>query len=326
MSEHSGQGAGRITLWAVEIFAAVIEEGSLSGAARRLGVGTSTVSQHLSNLETALGVELVDRSVRPVALTLAGRLFHARARSILSEAGDARAELAAHDLTRLRRLRLGMIEDFDAHVTPRLLAMMGDELTDCHFQLETGPSHRLIDNLEARALDVIVAADIGAPEGGMEVHALLREPFVLVVPAGYLAGVADVPALLAARPMIHYTQRHVMGRQIAAHLRRQGLAPPRRFELDSYSAVMAMVAAGAGWTVMTPLGSFSARRFEAAVEVHPLPFAPLARSISLTARARVLDQMPAQMARRMRGLLGELVVAPAVARLPWLAPDLRVLG
>ena len=39
MSENSGQGTGRITLWAVEIFAAVIEEGSLSGAARRLGVG-----------------------------------------------------------------------------------------------------------------------------------------------------------------------------------------------------------------------------------------------------------------------------------------------
>ncbi|MEL6517018.1 MAG: LysR family transcriptional regulator, partial [Pseudomonadota bacterium] len=60
---------GRITLWGVEVFAAAAEERSISAAARRLGASPSAISQQLSNLETALGTQLVDRSARPLALT-----------------------------------------------------------------------------------------------------------------------------------------------------------------------------------------------------------------------------------------------------------------
>ena len=52
-----------------------------------------------------------------------------------------------------------MIEDFDADVTPRLLTAMADSFARTRFLLETGPSHRLNDQLDARALDVIVAED-----------------------------------------------------------------------------------------------------------------------------------------------------------------------
>ena len=47
-------------------------------------------------------------------------------------------------------------------------------------------------------------------------------------------------------PLIQYTTRHHMGRQIAAHLARQSVTVAHRFELDSYHAIMAMVAEGAG--------------------------------------------------------------------------------
>jgi DNA-binding transcriptional LysR family regulator len=46
---------GRLTLRAIEIFVAVIEEGSFSTGARRLGASTSSVSQQVTNLEAALG-------------------------------------------------------------------------------------------------------------------------------------------------------------------------------------------------------------------------------------------------------------------------------
>ena len=46
---------GRLTLRTIEIFAAVIEEGSFSTGARRLGTSTSSVSQQVTNLEAALG-------------------------------------------------------------------------------------------------------------------------------------------------------------------------------------------------------------------------------------------------------------------------------
>ena len=315
---------GRITLWGIEVFVVTAEEGAISAAARRLGASPSAISQQLTGLEAALGTMLLDRNTRPVALTPAGEMFRRRARIILSEAAQGRAELLAADLSGLTSFRLGMIEDFDADVTPRLLSDMAEELKGCQFLLETGASHRLFDQLDTRALDVVVAADMGAAAEWMEVHPLLTEPFVAAVPKGAI-GAGDLLPQLQALPLILYTARHLMGRQIAAHLAHQNLRLAHRFELDSYHAIMAMVAGGAGWTILTPLGLLHAQRFRDHADILPLPFAPLSRTISLNARSGVLRDMPGRMAARMRPLLQELVVGPAVAQLPWLGGKLRVL-
>ncbi|SMH35107.1 LysR family transcriptional regulator [Maritimibacter sp. HL-12] len=315
------EATGRITLWGIEVFLAIAEERSISVAARRLGASASAVSQQLSNLEAGLGAGLVDRSARPLSLTPAGDLFRRRAQAIVGEAEQARAELARADLARLTRFRLGMIEDFDADVTPRLLAQMATSLTETRFLLETGASHRLTDQLDARALDVIVAAEIGAAADWMEVHPLLEEPFVAAVPRGTGTGLDS----LANLPLILYTPRHYMGRQIAEHLARQNLTLAHRFEIDSYHAIMAMVASGAGWTILTPLGVLRALRFVDAVDIAPLPFAPLSRRITLSARKGVLADMPGDLAARLKPLLAELIVTPAVARYPFLEASLRLL-
>jgi DNA-binding transcriptional LysR family regulator len=125
--------------------------------------------------------------------------------------------------------------------------------------------------------------------------------------------------------LILYTARHLMGRQIAAHLRRLGMKPAYRFELDSYAAILAMVAGGEGWTILTPLALHQARAFRPKVEVRPLPFAPLSRTLALSARAGILREVPAQIAARMRPLIAEKVIGPALTDCPWLAPALRVL-
>ncbi len=310
---------GRVTLWGVEVFLAVAEEGAVSGAARRLGVSPSAVSQQVAGLEQALGAQLLDRTARPVRLTPAGSMFRRHAQTILNAEAEARAELAVADLSGLTTLRLGMIEDFDAEVTPALLTALSRDLKGCRFLLETGASHRLLDQLEARALDMVVAADLAsdtADEGWREVHPVLAEPFVAVTPKGQAIG--DLP-------LIQYTARHLMGRQIAGHLARQNLRLAHRFELDSYHAILAMVAAGQGWTILTPLALHHAARFRPQISVMPLPFEPLQRTLSLSARAGVLRDMPAQVAERLRGLIGAQIVAPAQAEWPWLGDTLRVL-
>ena len=316
---------GRITLWGIEVFVATADERSISVAAHRLGASPSSVSQQLTNLERAVGAKLLDRTGRPVSLTPAGQLFRRRAQTILNEAEQARAELAREDLSRLTRFRLGMIEDFDADVTPALLKDMAQELSASRFLLETGASHRLYDQLDARALDVIVAADMGATEGWMEVHPLMQEPFVAAVPRGALDRGGDVLAQLSALPLIQYTARHHMGRQISAHLVRQNLRLDHRFELDSYHSIMAMVAAGAGWTILTPLGFLRAQRFRHAAELIELPCAPLTRRISLIARREVLGDIPARTANRLRPLMADEIIEPCLAQLPWLKGALRLL-
>ena len=307
---------GRISLWGIEVFVAAAEEGSISAAARRLGVSPSAVSQQLSGLEAALGSTLLDRSGRPVQITPAGAMFRRHAQTILNAASEARAELAMADLAGMTTLRLGVIEDFDSDVTPDLLSQLSRDLKGCRFLLETGASHRLLDQLEARALDIVIAADAEADGDWREVHPLMTEPFVAVTPLG--ARIEDLPLVL-------YTARHLMGRQIAAHLARQGMKPAHRFELDSYAAILAMVAGGEGWSILTPLALHQARAFRPKVEVRPLPFAPLSRTLSLSARAGILRDVPAQIAARLRPLITEKVITPALADCPWLAPALRVL-
>lgn len=316
--------AGRITLWHIEVFVATAEEASISAAAQRLGASASSVSQQLTNLESALGTSLLNRSERPMSLTPAGALFLRRAQTILNEAARARAELARRDPRMLTRLRLGVIEDFDAEVTPRLLRALAAEMTGSQFLLETGASHRLIDKLENRALDMIVASEMGGEAGWMEVHPVLTEPFVAAVPRGAVEEGADMLAVLRAMPLILYTERHHMGRVIASHLARQNLRLSHRFELDSYHAIMAMVAASEGWTILTPLGFMHAARFREQADVMPLPFAPFSRRISLTARRGVMEDIPARTADTLRGLLAEYIVAPALERMPWLEGELRV--
>ncbi|MFQ6553140.1 LysR family transcriptional regulator [Aestuariibius insulae] len=312
-------GPGRITLWGVEVFVATAEEASISAAARRLGSSPATVSQQITNLEGVLGTVLLDRSTRPISPTAAGQLFLRRANAILNEAALARAELASADYTRMTRLRLGIVEDFDAEVTPRLLAGMAETMPDCQFLLETGASHRLLDLLDQRALDIAVVAEGGALPDWVEVHPLLAEPFIAAVPKG--AG----SEMLRDMPLISYTTRHLMGRQIAAHLKSQQLNFSHRFELDSYHAILAMVAEGTGWSILTPLGWLRASRFRDKVDVMPLPFGTLSRRISLMARKDLLGSVPGWVSGDLRSQIADAIVAPTTQEMPWLRDTMRVL-
>ena len=77
--------------------------------------------------------------------------------------------------------------------------------------------------------------------------------------------------------------------------------------------------------ILTPLALHQARAFRTSVEVRPLPFPALARTLSLSARAGILHGIPGQIAARLKPLIAEVVITPALATTPWLAPALRVL-
>lgn len=316
---------GRITLWGIEVFVATAEEGSISAAARRLGASPSSVSQQLTNLEGALGVALLARNTRPMALTHAGELFRRRASAVLNEASLARAELAMSEGATLTRFRLGMIEDFEADVTPQLLTELAEDMTGCQFLLETGASHFLHDQLDARALDVILAAEMGSLPDWAEVHPILEEGFIVAAPKGAVDAGGDVLRQLKALPLVQYTTRHYMGRLIAGHLAQQKLTLDHRFELDSYHAILALVGQGAGWTILTPLALSRARRFAGQLDVLDLPFAPLSRRVSLTARRDMLGDMPGAVAARLKPILQATILTPAVQAYPFMADTLRIL-
>lgn len=84
-----------ITLEHMRTFVRVAERGSFSAIARELGVGQSTVTRHLRDIEAALGTPLLSRTTRRVALTEEGGRFHARCVQILRLVEQAAGEVRA---------------------------------------------------------------------------------------------------------------------------------------------------------------------------------------------------------------------------------------
>ncbi|OCX64714.1 hypothetical protein BFP70_11520 [Thioclava sp. SK-1] len=304
----------RVSLWAVEVLVAVAEEGAITAVARRLGVSASAVSQQLVALEAALGADLVDRSARPMKLTAAGTAFLPHAGAMLDALAQGRGDIAGADHRSLRHFRLGMIEDFEHAVTPQLLRDMAQTLTSCRFELETGPSHRLLSKLEARALDVVVAAAPHAPAAdGLQAYSVLQEPFLEVWPDNRMD--ADLP-------LIRYSQRTLMGRVIAQYLAQHSLTPPSRYEMDSYPAILSLVAAGQGWTILTPSALHHGAR--SGLTLRPMRRPGLTREISVFARAGMMADLAQMVARHLQTSLMAQIVSPAIAQNPWLHGHLRV--
>lgn len=106
------------------IFAAVVEHGSLTKAARQLGLSTSAVSQQLRRLEAEGGVTLLHRTTRKLTLTDAGARFGDHCRAMVAAAAAARAQLAlAHDAPE-GELRLSAPVGFARHVAPALAPLL----------------------------------------------------------------------------------------------------------------------------------------------------------------------------------------------------------
>jgi DNA-binding transcriptional LysR family regulator len=81
-------------LAAIKVFVAIAEAGSLSAAGRRLGMPLATVSRHLAALEDQVGVRLITRTTRHLALTEPGRAYLDSCRRIIAELEAAELRLA----------------------------------------------------------------------------------------------------------------------------------------------------------------------------------------------------------------------------------------
>ncbi len=316
---------GRVTLRGVEAFLAIVEAGSLGGAALRLGLGASSLSQQIAKLESALGAPLIDRSSRPVALTSAGRLFLPRARRIMDETARALSELAEGGYAGLETLSIAVIEDLDADVAPALVGWLREGLPRCRIACRTGPSHANLAALADRTVDLSIAADSGVQTADFAAHPLVRDPFVLVTADGLLDGAADQLAVLHASPFISYSATQLMQQQIYRQFRRVHFEPEVECEFDANHAVLAMVVRRRGWTITTALGYLRAPRFHTSLQIRPLPVKGFARTLSLFARKGVHGALPARTADATRRLLAADILPAVRAAAPWLQDGFRIV-
>ena len=99
-----------ISLDRLGIFIAIVDAGSLTAAAAVLGQSKAVVSFNLKQLEAELGVSLLTRSTRSLALTDVGRRFYEDCQGVLSEAQSA-IETARQGHQSLRAIRMGSLND-----------------------------------------------------------------------------------------------------------------------------------------------------------------------------------------------------------------------
>ena len=139
---------------AFAIFAKVGELGSISGAARALGLPKANVSRVVSRLESAYKVSLIERTTRKVRLTEVGRAFHERCLRVLEEMDQAEAELAAHRGHPVGVLRVGCPSDVGLDLLGGAIGEFLDRYPEIDLRIRVG--ERLLP--EPSTLDVVLHA------------------------------------------------------------------------------------------------------------------------------------------------------------------------
>jgi DNA-binding transcriptional LysR family regulator len=165
------------------VFTKVVETRSFTGAAEQLGLPKSTVSRRLAQLEERLGVRLVQRTTRKLALTDIGQAYYERCSRIVSDVQAAEQLVTDMQATPRGRVRMTAPVDISTRYLGRVCAAFVAANPDVTVELEA--SDRIVDLIE-EGFDV--ALRFGAlPESTLIARRLCRIDSLLVATPAYLA-------------------------------------------------------------------------------------------------------------------------------------------
>ncbi len=111
----------KIDTLGVQAFVAIADEGSFQGAADALHVTQTAITQRLRKLEDFLGVTLIERTTRSLALTEIGRNFLPQARRLLGELSGALAEIRETGVARRGDVSIACVPTVGIQYLPRIL-------------------------------------------------------------------------------------------------------------------------------------------------------------------------------------------------------------
>ncbi|OZI48885.1 LysR family transcriptional regulator [Bordetella genomosp. 4] len=237
----------RLDLYSLQVFLAVLEEGSIAAAAVREHIAPSALSKRLSELERTLDVTLFQRHARGVEPTSAARALARRARALLHQTQDLASEIRDYSTGLRGRVRVAANLSSIAQFLPAELRRFMDQHPNVQIDLEesvsAGVTRAVLDS----------AADIGVytqsdDEQGLDVFPYHRDVMAVVIPRNHP---------LARRKSVAFAETldydHVgMHRGSAANylFTREAAAINRtlrlRFQVTSYDALVAMVRANLG--------------------------------------------------------------------------------
>jgi len=235
-------------------FATIVEAGSFSGGAERLGISKALATKHVADLEAALGVKLLHRTTRKLGLTAAGSKFHERCRQVI-----AHAEQAVREAEQFRSAPGGHIKVSAAIAFGRLhLVPMIARFLQAHPQvsIELNLTDRFADLVTSGEDVVIRTAD------EPRLLALVARPlapwrWILCAAPSYLAqhGTPRVPGDLKAHNCILYCSNKDESWSFHGEQGQQSVAVRGNFKANSADGVLQATLQGLGIAAITTMAA-----------------------------------------------------------------------
>jgi len=292
-------------LKSLQTFLSFCKHMNMTASAKELAMTQSAVSQQIKHLENDLQARLVDRDVRPLRLTSAGKILKCRGVAIVEEITKTSALLRHKSGLRFPHLTIGLLSSFSDMCLPTFFKGMS-KLVD-QLSMRTGSPDMLAEGLMNRDLDMIITSSPFDAMGAFESHNIMEEPFVVLYHKS-LQRQGQHPSLdvLAANyPLIGMSNKYYVARKVESFLRVVCKSAPTKVEVPSYNNMAAMVEANMGWTVISTLLLANAKRQNRLTDcaIFPLPNNGLKRKLILVSHQDELADLPIKIAKLARQIL-----------------------
>jgi DNA-binding transcriptional LysR family regulator len=276
-------------------FREVAVRGSFSDAAAALDFTQPAVSQHISRLESALGVRVLERSARGVSLTPAGEVLVRHASALLDAA--RRAEEAVREAAGIGRaqVRVGAFPSAAAGLLPGATRELRARRPDAELTLQVLEEEAALDALLAGRIDVATivqsALSPSKPRVGVEYIPISDDELRVAVAADHPLATRASVALEELRDepfLITEVAGTCADSNVVLHaFRDAGFDPLVRFSSDDYQALQGMAASGIGVALIPTLALTSSRS-----DVVVLPLRGRAPARQILAAVRTGEQDP----------------------------------
>jgi len=249
---------------------AVADTRHFGQAAARCFVSQPTLSAQLKKLEDYLGVQLIERQPRRIALTEAGAQVVARARRII-EAGDEIVALSQLQRDPLAgRLRLALLPTIGPYLLPLVAGRIRRKLPRLEllmYEYQTGP---MLEHLHAGDIDVGILA-LPVPADGLIDRRLFDEPFVVALPeSNPLASRKSLKSAdLDGETLLLLEDGHCLRDQALDVCRNSSVQEKQDFRATSLETLRQMVASGTGITLLPQLASSGAYGHARGISIVP---------------------------------------------------------
>jgi DNA-binding transcriptional LysR family regulator len=219
-------------------FLAVIESGSISATARKLGVSQPGLTKSLGSLEAELGAALLNRTPTGVTLTRQGHAFHVRARAGYAELAKAQEELARGAKA---QVALGFGPFFAAQIVPQAVLRFREKFPDVELRLLEGLGHTTRPLVRDATLDMALAprAPHVRDDPAIRFKPIAHLQQIVVARRGHPLAKARLASDLACDEWLCIVRRDAT----AEVLRSIGVPLPQRItECESFSAMLTLLA------------------------------------------------------------------------------------